>query len=121
MLIVLDYELLLQKIRIYDTRDRGKAQITVEAHSADVNVLSWNTLTSFMLASGGDDHNMRVWDLRALESYVANFGYHSKAVTSVEWCPNESSMLATTSEVHHPCPPFHTSSSHVSSLNHRSH
>ena len=45
---------------------------------ADVNVLSWNRLTSYMLASGADDGTLRIWDLRNFKQgeYVANFGYH---------------------------------------------
>lgn len=91
----------VQKIRIFDTRDRSKPQLAVEAHAADVNVLSWNRLTTFMLASGSDDCSLRVWDLRSLDSHVAAFSHHAKPVTSIEWCPHESSMLATASEV---CP-----------------
>jgi ribosome assembly protein RRB1 len=74
----------------------------VEAHTADVNVLSWNSLTSYMLATGGDDGLMRVWDLRTLESYVASFSYHKKPICGIEWCPHESSMLATCAEVRQP-------------------
>eukprot|EP01025_Chloroclados_australasicus_P064493 TRINITY_DN8627_c0_g1_i2.p3 TRINITY_DN8627_c0_g1~~TRINITY_DN8627_c0_g1_i2.p3 ORF type:complete len:147 (+),score=22.22 TRINITY_DN8627_c0_g1_i2:28-441(+) len=51
-----------------------------------------------MLASGGDDSCMRVWDLRALSSHVASFNFHRGPITGIEWCPQESSMLATTSE-----------------------
>lgn len=86
-------------VRIYDTRDRSKAQLVIAAHDADVNVISWNALTSYMLASGGDDGALRIWDLRALPTYVANFTFHKQPITSVEWCPQESSMLATCSEV----------------------
>ena len=89
----------VQKIRIFDTRDRAKPQLAVDAHAADVNVVSWNRLTTFMLASGSDDKSLRVWDLRALDSHVAAFSHHAKPITSIEWCPHESSMLATTSEV----------------------
>lgn len=49
-------------------------------------------------ASGGDDGALRVWDLRAFKegAAVASFSYHRGPVTSVEWCPYEPSMLATT-------------------------
>lgn len=72
--------------------------LTVMAHDADVNVLSWNRQTTFMLASGADDGSLRAWDLRSFTDggYVANFTYHRRAVTSVEWCPHDSSTLATT-------------------------
>ena len=89
----------MQRIRVYDTRDSSKAQLTIDAHTSDVNVLSWNALTSYMMASGGDDGFLRVWDLRALETYVASFSYHQKPICGLQWCPHESSMLATSSEV----------------------
>lgn len=89
-------------IRIWDTRQPSKPMLTVEAHDTDVNVISWNRMTSFMLASGGDEGALKVWDLRSFSSGnaptpVADFRYHKKPVTSVEWCPYESSMLSTTS------------------------
>lgn len=39
--------------------------LTVNAHDADVNVLSWNRQTTFMMASGADDGSLRAWDLRS--------------------------------------------------------
>lgn len=48
------------------------------AHEADVNVISWNRLAAFMLASGGDDGTLRVWDLRSFAAgqHVAKFAHH---------------------------------------------
>ena len=43
---------------------------------ADVNVASWNALAPHTLASGGDDGRLRVWDLRAFSSPVADFRHH---------------------------------------------
>ena len=71
-------------IRIWDSRVRTEAQLTVTAHASDVNVISWNSLASHTLASGGDDGVLRVWDLRTFTadraaneaSFVANFTYH---------------------------------------------
>jgi ribosome assembly protein RRB1 len=52
-----------------------------------------------MLASGADDGVFRIWDLRhfAAGGFVANFSYHSQAVTSIEWALFDSSTLATAS------------------------
>lgn len=103
-------------IRVWDSRSKAGAMITVDnAHASDVNVISWNHGTSYMLASGGDDGVLRVWDLRSFSpgttgtdgsspaanpQPVADFSYHRKPITSVEWCPNEPSMLLTTGEDH---------------------
>lgn len=98
-------------IRIWDTRQPSGSMLAVVAHETDINVISWNKLTSFMLASGGDEGALKVWDLRSFSSSplgdqngannspspVADFRHHKKPITSVEWCPFESSMLCTTS------------------------
>ncbi|GFR42565.1 hypothetical protein Agub_g3463 [Astrephomene gubernaculifera] len=99
-------------IRIWDTRERGRPMLTAAgAHATDVNVISWNRGVSYMLASGADDGCVRIWDLRNFAgssgsgssgasggpTHVAQFLYHRSHVTSVEWCPYESSMLASCS------------------------
>ena len=55
-----------------------------------------------MLASGDDHGVLRIWDLRnfAQGDSVAEFHFHKKSITSVEWCPHESSMIATSSDDH---------------------
>jgi ribosome assembly protein RRB1 len=45
---------------IWDTRGRNGPQISLEAHSADVNVISWNKTVSNLLASGSDDGSFKV-------------------------------------------------------------
>ena len=68
---------------------QSKSMLSVRAHDADVNVISWSRGTTYMLASGGDDGVLRVWDLRALAdgAFVANFAYHRWVGGAVcEWC-----------------------------------
>ena len=40
-----------------------KPQFSFVAHDCDVNVISWNTHTKFLLASGDDKGEFRIWDL----------------------------------------------------------
>lgn len=47
-------------VRIWDIRDNTKPQITFDAHSEDVNVLSWNKNVGYLLASGCDDGSFKV-------------------------------------------------------------
>ena len=67
-------------IRIWDARVPGTAGaaavvsnvvcVCERAHAQDVNVISWNRLQNFLLASGSDDGSFRVWDLRAFKEFV---------------------------------------------------
>lgn len=69
-----------------------------EAHSLDVNVISWNKSDTQFIVSGGDDGMVCIWDLRALAtkntSPIAKFKQHTSAVTTVEWHPQERTVFA---------------------------
>ncbi|XP_062321818.1 glutamate-rich WD repeat-containing protein 1 [Osmerus eperlanus] len=85
-----------QSIRVWDIRAPPNSMLSAnEAHSSDVNVISWNRSEPFLL-SGGDDGLLKVWDLRQFQSGrpVANFKQHMAPVTSVEWNPVDSSVFA---------------------------
>ena len=87
-------------------RDKSKrAQLSAKAHDADVNVISWNPKTAYLLASGSDDGSFKVWDFRAFgdrtvnnsvkrQPPVAHFKYHRAPITALTWCPTDESMLA---------------------------
>jgi len=83
-------------------RHRQQSAISIKAHDADVNVISWNRLASCMIASGCDDGTFRIWDLRSLkeDAFVAHFKHHTGAITSFEWSPHEASTLSVTSADH---------------------
>lgn len=88
-----------QTIKIWDTRAGKRHQLSVNAHDSDVNVMNWNQNTDFLLASGADDGIFKIWDLRqnfgsAQTTAVASFKWHSAPITSIEFHPQDSSMLA---------------------------
>ncbi|KAI9350819.1 WD40-repeat-containing domain protein [Obelidium mucronatum] len=90
-------------IRVWDVRTRNKAQLSWKAHTTDVNVITWNKLTDRLIASGSDSGEFSVWDFRTVASNIhtktaitpaASFKWHNEAITSIEWHPAESSVLA---------------------------
>jgi ribosome assembly protein RRB1 len=94
-------------VRIFDTRAPNRAMLSHKIHSdgADVNVVSWNKLVTNLLACGGDDGVLSVWDLRHFSGNnskpdpLARFATHKTPITSVEWHPTDESMLAASDDV----------------------
>ncbi|KAF6766607.1 glutamate-rich WD repeat containing 1 [Ephemerocybe angulata] len=60
------------------------------AHESDVNVISWNRLTSYLLLSGGDEGGIKVWDLRNIKKA----GSTDPSPDTMEWHPTEDSIFA---------------------------
>ena len=58
-----------QSIQIWDVRIKGKKSAAgiSRAHDSDVNVISWNKLTTYLLLSGGDEGGIKAWDLRNIK------------------------------------------------------
>ncbi|GAA99007.1 uncharacterized protein L969DRAFT_14604 [Mixia osmundae IAM 14324] len=92
-----------RSVRIWDIRVKNRRSVlTVDgAHDADVNVMSWNRGTTYLIATGGDEGGLKVWDLRHMKgardskpSPVAAFDWHQKPITSIEWHPTEDSCFA---------------------------
>ena len=90
-------------VRIWDIRapQRNGSMLSVRAHEADVNVISWNHKVAFLLASGSDDASFKVWDLRNFKPSepIGWFkGFHTEPITSIEWSPHDESVLVCSSE-----------------------
>ncbi|KAJ3268305.1 ribosome biosynthesis protein rrb1 [Terramyces sp. JEL0728] len=89
-----------QTVKIWDSRTKNKPQLSVHAHDSDVNVISWNRSVEYLLASGSDSGVFSIWDLRTWPSSkktpetAATFSWHKGPITSIDWHPTESSVLA---------------------------
>ncbi|XP_055685798.1 glutamate-rich WD repeat-containing protein 1 [Lutzomyia longipalpis] len=87
-----------KSIRIWDSRaSPAKAcMLTCDsAHDSDINVISWNR-NEPLIVSGGDDGVLHVWDLRTFttKTPIATFKHHTNYISTVEWHPTDSSVLA---------------------------
>ncbi|KAK4055532.1 Ribosome assembly protein rrb1 [Microbotryomycetes sp. JL201] len=92
-----------KSIRVWDIRVKDRKSVigVAGAHESDVNVISWNLKTNYLLASGGDEGAIKIWDLRNFKgtkapapSPVAAFNWHTAPITSIEWHPTEESCFA---------------------------
>ncbi|WFD31209.1 WD repeat-containing protein slp1 [Malassezia sp. CBS 17886] len=81
-------------LREHDVRQRDSTTRSLEkAHSAQVCGLSWRG-DSALLASGGNDNVVKVWDRRTSVAKMRKEN-HRAAVKALAWCPHNSSLLAT--------------------------
>jgi len=95
-------------IRVWDLREKALARCVTcvsSSHKSDVNVIDWNKRSKNLIISGGDDGVVKIWDIRFLKkdkdesaAPVAQFDYHKKPITSVEWDPNDDTVMAVASE-----------------------
>lgn len=88
-----------KSIKIWDSRVAEKdSQMTIaNAHSSDVNVISWNTQETSQIASGSDDGLFKVWDLRFSTQEAACIKWHSDSITSLNWNPTDPCELVVAS------------------------
>lgn len=88
-------------VQVVDMRERtfDRSQICIKAHDCDVNVISWNKLMPNLIASGGDDGSIKVWDMRyPQELPITNIKWHTGAINSLCWHPADEWALAAASD-----------------------
>uniref|UniRef100_A0AAQ5YTF1 Histone-binding protein RBBP4-like N-terminal domain-containing protein n=1 Tax=Amphiprion ocellaris TaxID=80972 RepID=A0AAQ5YTF1_AMPOC len=85
-----------QKLMIWDTRSNNmsKASHSVDAHTAEVNCLSFNPYSEFILATGSADKTVALWDLRNLKLKLHSFESHKDEIFQVQWSPHNETILA---------------------------
>jgi len=86
-----DHRLCVWDIRASAT---NKPSHTVEAHTAEVNCLSFNPYSEFILATGSADKTVALWDLRNLKLKLHSFESHKDEIFQVQWSPHNETILA---------------------------
>lgn len=88
-----------KKLMIWDTRDArlDKAKHSIDAHIAEINCLSFNPFSEFILATGSADKTVALWDLRNLKHKLHVFEGHQDELFGVSWSPHNETILASCS------------------------
>lgn len=87
------------KLLIWDSRNSSNspAHEALQAHNGDINCLSFNPFSEFLLATGGSDKVVNLWDIRNLSTKVHSFEGHNAGVYQVNWAPFNETILGSSS------------------------
>lgn len=85
-----DYSCMIWDIRANSNTHRHK----IQAHSAEVNCLSFSPYSEFTLATGSADTTVALWDLRNLKLKLHSFESHTDEIFQVQWSPHHEAVLA---------------------------
>ncbi|KAJ2808974.1 Protein tssc1 [Coemansia guatemalensis] len=84
-------------VRTWDMRadtSRGQQTMAIEyAHSGKVRSLDYNPNLPYILATGGDDGSVRIWDTRNPSSELMSIDNHTHWIYSVAFNPNHDQLL----------------------------
>lgn len=69
----------------------------VDAHSKEINCLSFNPFSEHMLATGSADKTVALWDMRNLKTKLHSLEGHTEEVYQVAWSPHNETILASSS------------------------
>eukprot|EP00164_Ancoracysta_twista_P004124 GFYU01005539.1.p1 GENE.GFYU01005539.1~~GFYU01005539.1.p1 ORF type:complete len:429 (+),score=122.99 GFYU01005539.1:23-1288(+) len=84
------------KLLMWDTRsnNNNRASHIIEAHTAEVNCLSFNPYSEFILVTGSADKTLALWDIRNLKLKLHSFESHNDEVFQVNWAPFNETVFA---------------------------
>jgi len=82
-----------KKLMLWDLNS-GKYTHRVDAHSAEVNCISFNPWSDYIIATGSADKTVGLWDMRNLKIKLHSFDGHKDEIFSVQWCPHNETVLA---------------------------
>jgi WD40 repeat protein len=74
-----------------------KAKYVVDAHTKEINCLSFNPFSEYIIATGSADKTVALWDMRSLKTKLHSLEGHSEEVYQVAWSPFNETILASAS------------------------
>lgn len=86
-----------KKLLLWDTRQAGRPNFSVDAHVMEVNCLAFNPFSEFVLATGSADKTVALWDMRNLKLKLHSFESHTDDVLQIAWSPHHETILASAS------------------------
>ncbi|KAJ3338092.1 substrate-specific activator of APC-dependent proteolysis [Entophlyctis luteolus] len=70
-----------------------QSETKLSVHKQEVCGLKWN-YDETLLASGGNDNKLLIWDRKMLRKPVLTYSEHTAAVKAIAWSPHKNGLLA---------------------------
>ena len=86
-----------KKLMLWDTRSNGQPSFNVDAHTAEVNCISFSPYCEFSLLTGSADRTVALWDIRSMKEKRHSFKSHKDKVVQVKWFPHDSTIFGSSS------------------------
>lgn len=83
-----------RSILVRDVRQPNNYHKKLLGHSQEVCGLKWSFHDDGLLASGGNDNKLMIWNPENDSRPIARFGQHDAAVKALGWSPLERGLLA---------------------------
>ena len=83
---------------LWDTRDSNEVpKYRVEAHTGEVNAVSFSPASEYIVATGSSDKTVGLWDLRNLSTHLHSLEAHTDEVLQIAWSPHHETVLCSAS------------------------
>ena len=84
-----------KQLLIWDLRQAPEttSSAVTDAHSADINCLSFNKSDPFLLATGSSDSTVKLWDMRNMKDALHVLEGHQQDVYQLNWAPFNETIL----------------------------
>ena len=87
-----------RQMLLWDTRDSNEVpKYRVEAHTGEVNAVSFSPASEYIVATGSSDKTVGLWDLRNLSTHLHSLEAHTDEVLQIAWSPHHETVLCSAS------------------------
>lgn len=83
--------------RVWDARTGAQALTIKAVLNGDCLCVDWNKYDPNLVATGGVDTAIKVWDLRNLQAPINDFRGHQYAVKAIKWSPHSGNLIMSAS------------------------
>ncbi|EJW02818.1 hypothetical protein EDEG_02792 [Edhazardia aedis USNM 41457] len=83
-----------RKIVYHDTRGMKAVSVRKDAHASDIFCVHYSPVEDGLLATGGKDSCINIWDERKMDSPVFSLKTEDNEILQVQWSPHIGSCIA---------------------------